>query len=240
MGDFIAGIKYLVAGFGLIIKPGIRLYVLVPLLINSLLFAAAIVYGAHLLSDFIEPWLTGWWEWLRWLLWPIFVIVALTVIFFCFSIIANLIAAPFNGFLAAAVEARITGIVQSETGSLSQLPVEIKKALKSEFKKFTYFAIRAIPLLILFLIPFVQLAAPFLWFLFGAWMLALEYMDYPMGNHGIIFPEQRQTMAAKRQLTFGFGIGALVLTLIPVLNFIAIPVAVCGATKLWVEKIRTS
>ena len=80
--------------------------------------------------------------------------------------------------------------------------------------------------------------APFLWFLFGAWMLTLEYMDYPMGNHGIIFPEQRQTLSAKRQLAFGFGVGAMAITLIPVVNFIAIPVIVCGATKLWVEKIR--
>ncbi len=69
-------------------------------------------------------------------------------------------------------------------------------------------------------------------------MLALEYMDFPMGNHGILFPDQRKSLWGKRKITFGFGVGALVLTLIPVANFIAIPVIVCSATKLWVERIQ--
>ena len=238
MQDIISGIKYVTAGFGLITRPGIRRYVLIPMLINAILFAGVIIFGAHLLSDFIDTALSGWLDWLRWLLWPLFVIVALTIVFFCFSIAANLIAAPFNSFLAEAAEVYLTGITLSDTGSLKQLPANIKKAVKSEFKKFTYFIIRAIPLLVLFIIPVIQVAAPFLWLIFGAWMLALEYMDFPMGNHGIMFPEQRHSLWSKRKITFGFGIGALILTLIPVANFIAIPVIVCGATKMWVERIR--
>jgi len=238
MSDLFSGIKYVTAGFGLITRPGVRLYVLIPMLINAILFAGVITFGAHLLGDFIDTTLTGWLEWLRWLLWPFFVIIALTIVFFCFSIVANLIAAPFNGFLAEAAEVHLTGITLSDTGGLKQLPTEIKRAVLSEFKKFTYFIIRAIPLLILFFIPLAQIAAPFLWLIFGAWMLTLEYMDFPMGNHGIIFPEQRQSLWSKRKITFGFGIGALMITLIPVANFIAIPVIVCGATKMWVERIR--
>jgi len=238
MKDFITGIKYVTAGFKLIVQPGIRLYALIPMLINALLFATVIVYGTHLVNDFINSWLTGWLEWLRWILWPLFVIVALAIVFFTFSIVANLIAAPFNGFLAEAVENRMTGKSIPGGNDFRQLPAEMKKAIKSESRKFLYFTIRAAPLFMLFFIPFLNIAAPFLWFIFGAWMLALEYMDYPMGNHGINFPDQRQSLSSKRQLTFGFGIGALVLTFIPVINFIAIPVAVCGATKMWVERIR--
>jgi CysZ protein len=238
MQDFISGFRYAFKGFGLIVKPGIRMYVLIPLLINTILFAGVITYGAHLLNEFIGSFLTGWWEWIRWLLWPIFVIVALTIVFFCFSIIANLIASPFNGFLAQAVEMRISGRIQEKSGALSQLPGEIKKAVISESRKFIYFTLWAIPLIVLFFIPLVNFAAPFLWFLFGAWMLALEYVDFPMGNHGILFPEVRNIMKSKRPLTFGFGLGVMLLTLIPVINFIALPVAVCGATKLWVEQLR--
>ena len=226
------------SGFSLVTRPGIRLYVLIPMLINALLFAAVITWGAHLLSDFINTTLTGWLEWLRWLLWPLFIVISLTIIFFCFSILANLIAAPFNGFLAEAAEVQLTGSTLSDTGNLKQLPAEIVNAVKSEFKKFTYFIIRAVPLLLLFIIPIVQIAAPFLWFIFGAWMLALEYMDFPMGNHGILFSEQRKSLQEKRKIIFGFGVGALILTLIPVANFVAIPVIVCGATKMWVERIK--
>lgn len=238
MGDLIAGFKYALKGFALIGKPRVRLFVIIPLLINTLLFAGAIYYGASMLEGFIDSVLTGWWDWLRWLLWPLFIIISLTIVFFCFSIIGNLVASPFNGFLAEAVEIHLTGRQPDEATGMAQLPAEIRKAIVSESRKFLYFALRAILLILLFFIPLVNFAAPFLWFLFGAWMLALEYMDFPMGNHGILFPGLRDILKNNRPLAFGFGFGVMVMTLIPVLNFMAIPVAVCGATRMWVERIK--
>ncbi len=237
MADLIRGFKYALQGFSLLLKPGIRLFVIIPLMINTLLFAGAIYFGASSLNDLIDSFLTGWWEWLRWVLWPVFIVISLTIIFFCFSIFANLIASPFNGFLAEAAENYLTGRQIKSSSGLSQLPGEIKRALLSEARKFLYFAIRAIPLVLFFFIPFINFAAPFIWFLFGTWMLALEYLDFPLGNHGILFPELRSRMKSNRALAFGFGLGVMFLTLIPILNFVAIPVAVCGATKLWVERI---
>lgn len=238
MSDFLTGFKYVFSGFKLVVQPGIRIYVLIPLLINTLLFATAIAYGSNILSDFIESWSTGWWEWTRWILWPLFIIVSLTVVFFCFSILANLIAAPFNGFLAEAVESKLSNIALTDTVGFKAILGEITKAIKSESRKVLYFVIRAIPLLLIFIIPVAQIAAPFLWLLFGSWMLALEYMDYPMANHGIVFPEQRKIMTVKKKQTFGFGLGVMLLTLVPVINFIAMPVAVAGASKMWVEKLK--
>jgi len=236
MKQFNQGFKYLLSGFRLILKPGIRLYALIPLLINTLLFAGAIVYGANALSGLIDGLIAQWqWlEWLTWLLWPIFVIVALTIVFFCFSIIANLIGAPFNGFLAEAVERTLTG-QEIQSDNRQSLPQIITVAIKSEFQKFLYFIVRAVPLLILFVIPMVNAAAPLVWFLFCAWMLAIEYGDYPMGNHDIVFKKQHEKFASNRQLAFGFGSGAMLLTMIPVINFLAMPVAVAGATRMYVE-----
>ncbi len=238
MTDFTTGFKYVLSGFKLIIQPGIRIYVLIPLLINTILFASVIAYGSNLLSDFIDSWSTAWWQWAKWILWPLFVMISLAVIFFCFSIVANLIAAPFNSFLAEAVESKLSNTLLTDAGGIKAIPGEIIKAMKSESRKFLYFIIRAIPLLLLFFIPIGQVAAPFLWVLFGSWMLALEYIDYPMGNHGIIFPEQRKIMTIKKKQTFGFGLGIMLLTFIPVINFVAMPVAVAGASKLWVEKLK--
>ncbi len=239
MTKFSQGFKYLLSGFKLILKPGIRLYVLAPLLINSLLFAGAIIYGATSLNSLIEGLLTRW-EWLEWfewlkiLLWPLFVIVALAIVFFCFSILANLIGAPFNGFLAAAVERTLTGedIKSDNNQSLIRTIID---SIKSESHKLLYFVIRAVPLLIIFIIPMLNVAAPLIWFLFTSWMLAIEYGDYPMGNHDILFKEQRDKFASNRQLAFGFGSGVMLLTMIPVINFIAMPVAVAGATRMVVE-----
>jgi len=211
------------------------LYVLIPLLINSLLFAVAIFYGASSLSQFID-WLLALWPWLEgwtWVFWPVFAFIALTIVFFCFSIIANLIGAPFNGFLAEAVEKSITG--QKMPSNNQALSIIIIDSIKSEFQKLLYFALRALPLLILFVIPMVNIAAPFIWFLFTAWMLTLEYGDYPMGNHDILFKQQRKIFGSNRQLSFGFGSGVMLLTMIPIVNFLAMPVAVAGATRMVVE-----
>lgn len=236
MKQFRLGINYLLSGFKLILKPGIRVYVLIPLLINSLLFTAAIIYGANSLNELIDALLVQWqWlEWLTWLLWPIFVIIALAIVFFCFSIIANLIGAPFNGFLSSAVERSLTGR-EAISGNEQALIEVVMLALKSEFQKILYFIIRAIPLLILFVLPIVNVAAPFIWFLFTAWMLTIEYGDYPMGNHDIDFKQQREKFRLNRQLAFGFGSGVMLLTMIPVINFLAMPVAVAGATRMFVE-----
>jgi CysZ protein len=242
MTQFSQGFKYLLSGFKLILKPGVRLYVLIPLLINTLLFAAAIIYGATSLNSLIEgllakwEWLE-WFEWLKFLLWPIFIIIALTIVFFCFSIIANLIGAPFNGFLAEAVEKEITGNIIESDNNQSLLQTIII-SIKSEFQKLLYFVIRAIPLLVLFIIPIVHIAAPMIWFLFTAWMLTIEYGDYPMGNHNIVFKMQREKFSANRQLAFGFGSGVMLITMIPVINFLAMPVAVAGATRMFVEHPR--
>ena len=139
MNQFKQGFNYLLSGFKLILQPGVRLYVVIPLLINSLLFAGVIIYGATSLNELISSLLAQWqWlEWLTWLLWPIFVIVALTIVFFGFSIIANLIGAPFNGFLAAAVERSLTGneIMSENEQALLQV---IILSIKSEFQKLLF------------------------------------------------------------------------------------------------------
>ena len=236
MSQFTQGFKYLLSGFKLILKPGIRIYVLIPLLINSILFASVIIFGASSLSSFID-WLIAQWPWLEgwtWVFWPIFVVVALTIVFFAFSIVANLIGAPFNGFLAEAVESNITG-QKMETNSNDPLFQIIIISIKTEFQKLLYFAIRALPLLILFIIPLINITAPVIWFLFTAWMLTLEYGDYPMGNHNILFKQQRKKFATNRQLSFGFGSGVMLLTMIPIVNFLAMPVAVAGATRIYIE-----
>ena len=48
--------------------------------------------------------------------------------------------------------------------------------------------------------------------------------------------EIRQRLRGRPVLSLGFGAATAVLTLIPVVNFIAMPSAVAGATALWVRE----
>jgi CysZ protein len=67
---------------------------------------------------------------------------------------------------------------------------------------------------------------------FTVWMLALEYLDFPLGNRGLLFPEQRELAAQHRWVVLGFGSAVFLLTLIPLVNFTVMPAAVAGATRL--------
>ncbi|MDH3387322.1 MAG: EI24 domain-containing protein, partial [Gammaproteobacteria bacterium] len=113
-------------------------------------------------------------------------------------------------------------------------------AIASQLRKLVYILLWASGLFLVSLIPVVNLVAPLLWVIFGSWLLTLEYFDYPMGNHDIVFAEQKRRLAERRGISLGFGGAVMVMTSIPIVNFFAMPVAVAGATLLWVEQFQPS
>ncbi|MGM0517286.1 MAG: sulfate transporter CysZ [Pseudomonadota bacterium] len=229
----LGGIGYWIAGFRLMWTPGLRRFTLIPLLINILLF----VLAGWMLLEYSGGWIDGllpdWLDFLYWVLMPVLVLGLLLVTFFSFTLVANLIAAPFNAVLAARVEAHLTG--EPPRGDDAGMLAGAAQAFAGEVGRLLYLAAWAIPLLILWLIPGINLVAPFAWFLFSAWMMSLEYVDNPAGNHGLSFREQRRRLRQRPALTLGFGSLMTLMTMVPVANFLAMPVGVCGATRMWVE-----
>lgn len=237
MNPFI-GPMYAIKGFNLIRRPGLRRFVLIPLLVNIILFSGAIWLSASYFDTYMAEMLPQGYDWLEWLLWPLFAIALLLSLFYTFTLLANLICAPFNGLLAEAVEKELKGSVQGDSTSLMQALKESPKSIWSEVRKLAYFLSRAIPLLILFIIPGLNLLAPFLWIAFSASLLSKEYLDYPMANHGLSFDQQRDIHKQHRVSSLSFGAVIMLLTMIPVVNFIVMPLAVAGATALYLERIN--
>lgn len=242
MGDFIQGSRYLLSGFKLINQPGVRRFAYIPILINTLLFAGAIWLGINQF-DYWMTQLTPTWlpEWLSnalmWILWPLFAVLIVLIVFFTFSILANIVAAPFNGLLAEAVEKRLSNQAPPEQ-TLWQLIADTPRMIFNELRKLAYLLKWMIPLFILSWIPGLNLIAPLLWLFFSSWTLALDYHDYPMGNHLMGFKQQRELLRTERSLALGFGMTTSGATMIPVINFLIIPVAVAGATALYVGKLQ--
>lgn len=233
------GAAALLQGLALLNTSGLRRFVAIPLLINTLVFILSIYVLADQFSSLVEwllSYLPGWLSWLEWLFWVIFSLLALLLVFYTFSIVANIIAAPFNGLLAEAVESHLTGKPLPSTGSLVDAFKEAPAAMLDELRKLGYMLVLAIPILILSV--FIAPVAPFLWALFGAWMLALEYGDYPMGNHNLRFSTQRTRLRQHTLLSLGFGGATLAATMIPLVNFLVMPAAVAGATKLWLTQLK--
>ena len=59
-----------------------------------------------------------------------------------------------------------------------------------------------------------------------------------MGNHNVVFAEQKRLLSRRRGLALGFGGAVMIMSSIPVINFFAMPVAVAGATLLWTEQLN--
>ncbi len=236
------GIGYALNGLKLIFKPGVRRFVIIPVLVNIIVFSALIWGGGILFDDLMLRLLPedSWLSHLSWILWPLFAITGVLVVFFTFTAVANLIAAPFNGLLAEKVEFLLTGKALSDTSGWVQVIRDIVPSIMSELRKLLYFLLRAALLLILFLIPGINVVAPFLWLAFNAWYLALEYMDFPMGNHNIRFKEQHRRLRKVRFNALGFGAGITLLMAVPGINFLAMPSAVAGATALWHKELDKS
>lgn len=237
-----SGVGYFGQGFELITTKGLKRFVFVPLFINLVLFSAAFYFlfgeiqnGIHYVTDMIPDWL-GWLKSsIEFFIWPLAVISILLAFALIFGTLANWIAAPFNGLLAEKVERHLTGQSLGDDGLLSLIK-DLPRTLGREAKKFIYYLPRAIGFLLLFFIlPFI---GQVLWFLFGAWMMAIQYCDYPYDNHKIPFSTMRNHLLARKNLCFSFGITVNIMALIPIVNFLVMPVAICGATAMWVNEFR--
>lgn len=241
------GVTTLFKALPLLTRPGIKSYVFIPLLINILIFSVGIYFGFLYFDDYMERALdtSNMWGWVASLvemfkpiLYVLFALTLLVAVFYTFSILANLIAAPFNSLLAEAAEKYLTGSKIQDSGGLKQLMKDIVPTVMMEMRKLLYMIFWSIPFLILlFVIP---IFGPFIWFLFTAWMMSLQYMDYPMGNHKLKFKQQRGLQSKSRLLALGFGGMTMGASMIPLVNFIVMPTAVIAATILWVEQYQHS
>ena len=251
------GISLIFRGLELAKKPAIRPYMLVPLIVNIVLFTFAGYFVITEINDALtalDSSSIDFWSWLDWLepfvetlfstlKWVILIASVLLILFIAgsvFTIIAHLLISPFIGVLAEKVEKEL-----HETNYPSHTVAQIAgRTIKREFLKLKYWLTRALGLfvitIILSFIPIVQMISPVLWYLFGAWVLALQYIDIPADNNGKSFDEVLELMKQNRAEVMGFGGATLLLTSTPIVNLIIIPIAVAGGVLFWVEKMAGS
>ena len=238
IADIATGTRTLARGLRLLNRPGVRIYVILPLLINLVLFAGLLWYGYHLffsLVDSLMSFVPEFLDFLEWFAWLLFGSLATIKLVFLFTPIANIIGAPFNALMSEKLEEQLTGKPSDNDMSFIQMAFA---SIGSQLRKLIYIMLWSAGLFLLSFIPVVNLVAPVLWFIFGSWLLSLEYLDYPMGNHNVVFAEQKRLLSRRRGLALGFGGAVMIMSSIPVINFFAMPVAVAGATLLWTEQLN--
>ncbi len=235
------GVEYFLKGMSLAMTPGLRRFVIIPLIINIALLGGSFIYLLNQIGGWIDQalaYLPSWLDWLSYLLWPLIIISIVVVFSYFFSTLANWIAAPFNGLLAEHLEAKLTNKPAPDDG-LMDVMKDLPRVFKREWQKLKYYLPKAIGLFILFFIPAIgQTIAPILWFLFTAWMMAIQYCDYPFDNNKVPFNNMSYQLKDNRAKCLSFGSLVTVFTMTPILNLVVMPIAVCGATAMWVDIYR--
>jgi CysZ protein len=241
IGNVAHGARYLGRGARLLKHPTLRPFVLIPLLVNILIFGSLVWYGLSYLSELMDNWLGRIPEWLnfiRWIIWPVVGLTVSLATGYLFTAVALIIASPFNALLAEKAEELITGKPVHGLEGLGAALMALPRGILRELSKLLYYLPMAALVLILSFIPVINVVAPVLWFLLGAWMMSIQFVDYPMDNHQLSFADVKEAVRARRLSSMGFGGVVALCTGIPIVNFFVVPAAVVGATLLWCEELN--
>ena len=242
---FTAGINYLIEGVRLLPNKTLRAYILVPILVNCVLF---VVLSSFLLSyfwnvvdsgnSFIPEWLQPWVAPFAWFVWFLVGVLFLIIYAYSFNIITNIIAAPFYGKLSEVTQKILTGESIPDE-SVSHM---LARVTSREFSKLFYFLGRGTMVILVMVlvsfIPIVQSLAPLIGIAWGAWSMSIQYTDYPADNQQIPFPIMRNRLWAHSGSSLGFGGGVMLCSVVPFLNIFAMPAAVIGGTIYWLNELQ--
>lgn len=245
--SFTAGVGYLFEGFRLLGNKKLRTYILVPIIVNCLLFIAL---SSFLLSyfwavvesgnSFIPEWLQPWVAPFAWFVWFLVGVLFLIVYAYSFNIITNFIAAPFYGKLSEATQK----LVANEDIPEESLSHMLFRVFSRECSKLFYFLGRGFLVILVMVlvsfIPIVQSLAPLIGIAWGAWSMAIQYADYPADNHQIPFPEMRNGLWQRSGSSLGFGSAVMFCSVLPFVNIFAMPAAVIGGTIYWLNELQSN
>jgi CysZ protein len=110
--SFIQGVYFFLQGIGLIFKPGLRRYIVIPIIFNAILLILIFSTLALFLYHSLTPLTTDYPKWVivifGWLFWIFYSFITLLVSSFVFTVLTNIIASPFYGLLAEA-SAKLVG-----------------------------------------------------------------------------------------------------------------------------------
>jgi len=242
LSSFLDGLTLpLRAAVFLLARPGLWLLVLAPLVLNCLLLGGLLYWGFTTFADALKGWSAasaGWhWAALAVLVKALFWIVVMAVVYFVFTPMALLIAAPFNDWLAESTE-RACGIGLGEHGRprWKALAGEALYALVAESVRIAFCGSILVFLLALNLIPVwgaaLYLVLSFYWAMRCA---AFEFISYAADRRRIPFRGKWGLLRRDAPSSYGFGVATVFLLSIPFVNALAVPVCAVAGTFLFAK-----
>lgn len=243
MSGFWTGLRYPWRALDFVFHhPRVVKFILIPFLINLVIFAGGFYFFYVKMQDFLaiipksDAWYFGV---LYYLAIAVIVVSYLLVAFYLFTIVGNIIAAPFNGVLSEKVE-------ELERSNPLNLPLNLKtifrdarRAVMTEIKKILLFLVFFVPIFIVNFIPvFGSVLYSILIFLYTAFALTFTFTDYVLERKLMSFRQKWGILLRHKGLSLGFGGMCFALGLIPLVNLFIIPICVTGGTLLYLREME--
>lgn len=238
MRGFVSGFFSLWSAFRFVVtNPSLYKYVAIPFIINVVVFSAAIYWGYDLFANLAgqyfsaqDPW---YWQILAAVVKFTAALITLVVVFFAFTVVGNLIAAPFNDVLSERTERLMTGNHIDEPFSLAQFAKDMWRVMLDEVRKMSIFVVLMVVALLFNFLPGVgSLIYAVLSVGLTLYFLIIEYTGYVFGRKHLGFKDQRKFIAQNRLGALGFAVAVMCMLFIPFVQFLTIPIAVVAATQL--------
>ena len=232
------GLPFRAAAF-LFARPRLWHLVIFPLAVNTLLFAGLLFWGFVDFAQWVDGWIAGhsawYWAPIVFILKTLFWIVALLVVYFVFTPIALVIAAPFNDRLAEHVERACGFALPEDNRSIVRIITsEIVFVLVGECVRMAVCIAVFLLFLPLLIVPVfgppAYAVASFYW---GCRCGALEFISYASDRRHVGFGGKWSLLRENYMLTLGFGLITIALLMIPFLNVLMVPLSAVGGTFLF-------
>jgi len=222
-------------------NPRLILYVVIPFLINVVVFSTAVWLGVDFFGSTVVEHLprgdAWYWAVLSWFVWLVAALLTAVLVFFSFTVVGNLLASPFNDLLSERTEETLTGRSGDLPFSLRQFASDILRTIFMEAKKMSLFVLVMLLILPLNLLPgFGTALYTLLAVSLTLFFLCFEYLSFVMLRKQQFFSAQKRYIFARKFLMLGFACGVMALLAIPFMQLLCIPLAVIGATRLWCEE----
>lgn len=240
IGGFRAGFHSPLRGLKFVIsKPRLWPLCIAPFLVNAAIAIVSWIWFRHLAAGFLAHHVAGagfWGRFAHWLLVPVLWFCRLVGALATIVIVGNLASIPFNDPLSGQIDAMLLRARGLEPGKVFVKNHTLVGLAVQELKRtITYAAL----MICLFILSFLGPAAPFALaaqVFTSSWFFAAEYFSYPLERRGKFllaskFAFVRETLPA----SLGFGACMTLIGVVPLVNFVFIPLGVAGATLLYGE-----
>jgi CysZ protein len=240
MKSFFASLPYPFRGVGYVLgRPALWKYFAAAFAINVVLFVLlAVLFLKYrvALVDWITP--DRFWKWARVAIEWIFTGIVAILALFLFTIVGNLLAAPFLDAMTERILAELGETLPPSRGPWRAF----LRALRNQSIKLVFFGAIQLLLLLLWIIPGVGFLHPPLSAILTVLFLGFEYIDYPLDARQLSVPKRFEWMLGHPGATLAYGLVLFPVFLIPFVGYACLPLAVAGASLLVhdIDSPRTS